>query len=48
MLFQGNALFDSMTVEENVKFPLDMFSGLKEAEKIAKVNRVKNDQYNFI
>src|ERR1700740_510258 len=24
MLFQGGALFDSMTLEENVKFPLDM------------------------
>ncbi|MFM6994189.1 MAG: ABC transporter ATP-binding protein [Sediminibacterium sp.] len=40
MLFQGNALFDSMTVEENVKFPLDMFSDLKEAEKTAKVNKI--------
>ncbi len=26
MLFQGNALFDSLTVEENIRFPLDMFS----------------------
>ncbi len=26
MLFQGSALFDSMTVEENVMFPLQMFS----------------------
>src|ERR1035437_9455281 len=26
MLFQGSALFDSMTVERNVKFPLDMFT----------------------
>ena len=26
MLFQGSALFDSMTVMENVMFPLDMFS----------------------
>src|SRR5210317_2556591 len=24
MLFQGSALFDSMTVEENIRFPLDM------------------------
>jgi phospholipid/cholesterol/gamma-HCH transport system ATP-binding protein len=32
MLFQGSALFDSMTVEENVRFPLEMFSNLpKEA-----------------
>ena len=40
MLFQGNALFDSMTVEENVKFPLDMFSHFTEAEKIEKVNKI--------
>lgn len=40
MLFQGNALFDSMTVEENVKFPLDMFSDFTEAEKIDKVNKI--------
>ena len=26
MLFQGNALFDSMTVEENIRFPMDMFT----------------------
>ena len=26
MLFQGSALFDSMTVQQNVKFPLDMFT----------------------
>ena len=40
MLFQGNALFDSMTVEENVKFPLDMFSDFSEGEKIEKVNAI--------
>jgi phospholipid/cholesterol/gamma-HCH transport system ATP-binding protein len=40
MLFQGNALFDSMTVEENVKFPLDMFSELNDAEKLEKVNKM--------
>lgn len=40
MLFQGNALFDSMTVEENVRFPLDMFSELKLAEKQEKVNKI--------
>jgi phospholipid/cholesterol/gamma-HCH transport system ATP-binding protein len=40
MLFQGNALFDSMTVEENVRFPLDMFSGLKWEEKQEKVNKI--------
>ena len=32
MLFQGSALFDSMTVEENVMFPLRMFSDLTLAE----------------
>ena len=42
MLFQGNALFDSMTVEENVKFPLDMFSHFTEEEKIEKVNKILN------
>lgn len=40
MLFQGSALFDSMTVEQNVKFPLDMFSDLRHREKINKVNEV--------
>jgi phospholipid/cholesterol/gamma-HCH transport system ATP-binding protein len=33
MLFQGSALFDSMTVLENVRFPLDMFSDETEEEK---------------
>jgi len=33
MLFQGNALFDSMTVEQNVIFPLDMFTNWTLAEK---------------
>jgi phospholipid/cholesterol/gamma-HCH transport system ATP-binding protein len=40
MLFQGNALFDSMTVEENVRFPLDMFSELNLVEKKIKVNQI--------
>ncbi|MEY4052590.1 MAG: ATP-binding cassette domain-containing protein [Chitinophagia bacterium] len=40
MLFQGNALFDSLTVEDNVKFPLDMFSTLSIAEKKIKVNEI--------
>ncbi len=40
MLFQGNALFDSMTVEENVRFPLDMFSQLNAGEKLEKVNKI--------
>jgi phospholipid/cholesterol/gamma-HCH transport system ATP-binding protein len=33
MLFQGGALFDYMTVEENVKFPLSMFTKMSEAEQ---------------
>ena len=33
MLFQGSALFDSMTVLENVMFPLDMFSNASAAER---------------
>lgn len=33
MLFQGNALFDSLTVEENIRFPLDMFTKKTAAEK---------------
>lgn len=38
MLFQGAALFDSMTVEENVMFPLTMYSNLTYSEKLLKVN----------
>lgn len=38
MLFQGNALFDSMTVEENVRFPLDMFTNMTRKEKDDRVN----------
>ncbi len=38
MLFQGNALFDSMTVEENIRFPMDMFTRKTAAEKLKQVN----------
>jgi len=38
MLFQGSALFDSMTVEENVCFPLDMFTQMTEEEKRERTN----------
>ena len=38
MLFQGSALFDSLTVEENVIFPLQMFSDMSMEEKIERVN----------
>lgn len=40
MLFQGTALFDSMTVEQNVLFPLDMFTRLTRAEKMHRVDEV--------
>jgi phospholipid/cholesterol/gamma-HCH transport system ATP-binding protein len=40
MLFQGSALFDSMTVEDNVKFPLDMFTKEKNQVKLKRVNEV--------
>ena len=33
MLFQGSALFDSMTVQENVEFPLRMYSEMSDAER---------------
>ncbi len=38
MLFQGGALFDSQTVEENVVFPLSMFTDLTEQEKRDRAN----------
>jgi len=38
MLFQGSALFDSLNVEQNVRFPLDMFTDKSEEEKIERVN----------
>jgi len=38
MVFQGGALFDSLTVEENVRFPLDMFSELSNVEKQKQVD----------
>ncbi|KAF0239828.1 MAG: putative ABC transport system ATP-binding protein [Chitinophagaceae bacterium] len=40
MLFQGNALFDSMTVLENIIFPLDMFTNLTLGEKRKKASEV--------
>ena len=38
MLFQGNALFDSMTIEENIRFPMDMFTKESIQEKRNRVN----------
>ena len=40
MLFQGSALFDSMTVEQNIMFPLDMFTHKNFDEKLVRVNEV--------
>ncbi len=53
MLFQGSALFDSLTVVENVMFPLKMFSNMTKKEMLERANfcleRVniigKNDLY---
>lgn len=40
MLFQGGALFDSYNVEDNVMFPLNMFTTMSEEEKLERVNLV--------
>ncbi len=40
MRFQGSALFDSMTVEQNILFPLDMFTKKTFAEKLKRVDEV--------
>ncbi len=40
MLFQGSALFDSMNVEHNIRFPLDMFTKMTLSEKRKRVNEV--------
>lgn len=40
MVFQGGALFDSMTVAENIRFPLEMFSNMTEKEKDERVKLV--------
>jgi phospholipid/cholesterol/gamma-HCH transport system ATP-binding protein len=42
MLFQGGALFDSLTVEQNVAFPLDMFTTMSQEEKNERVNYCLN------
>ncbi|MDP4207448.1 MAG: ATP-binding cassette domain-containing protein [Bacteroidota bacterium] len=52
MLFQGGALFDSSTVEENVGFPLDMFTDMTDEEKLERVNfclkRVRLENANHL
>ena len=42
MLFQGSALFDSLTVEQNVMFPLSMFTKGSTKKKLDRVNEVLN------
>ena len=50
MLFQGGALFNSLNVEQNVKFPLDVLTKMPEDEKMDRVNfvlkRVKLENTN--
>ncbi len=50
VLFQGGALFDSFTVEQNVMFPLNMFTEMSQEEKLERVNfclkRVNLDNVN--
>ena len=38
MLFQGSALFDSLTVEENIMFPLTMFTDMSKKEMLDRAN----------
>jgi len=40
MVFQGGALFDSMTVAQNIRFPLEMFAAMTEQEKDERVKFV--------
>jgi len=52
MLFQGAALFDSMTVEENVRFPLDIFTNMTFEERRERacfcLKRVNLDNANHL
>ncbi len=52
MLFQGSALFDFATVEENILFPMDMFTHWPREEKLERVNfclqRVKLENVNHL
>jgi phospholipid/cholesterol/gamma-HCH transport system ATP-binding protein len=40
MVFQGSALFDSMTVEENIMFPMQMFTKKEDEEIRERANQV--------
>ncbi|MDP3312705.1 ABC transporter ATP-binding protein [Lutibacter sp.] len=50
MVFQGGALYDSLTIEENIMFPLKMFSDQSKSEMLDRVNfvlkRVNLDKVN--
>lgn len=52
MLFQGSALFDSLTIEENVKFPLAMHTTMSEEEMLERINfclkQVKLENVNHL
>ncbi|MFY8021012.1 MAG: ABC transporter ATP-binding protein [Bacteroidia bacterium] len=52
MLFQGSALFDSLSVEENVAFPLRMFTNWSKEQILERVNfclkRVKLENVNAL
>ena len=52
MIFQGGALLDSSTVEENVKLPLDLFPSQSEKEKMERVSfclqRVRLEEANHL
>lgn len=52
MIFQGGALLDSSTVEENIKLPLDLFTEQSEEEKLERVNfclqRVRLENANHL
>ena len=45
MVFQGSALFNSLSIEENVGLPLNFFSGMTDSEKVDRIkfclNRVR-------
>ncbi|MEX0635634.1 MAG: ATP-binding cassette domain-containing protein [Ferruginibacter sp.] len=47
MLFQGSALFDSLTVQENIMFPLSMFTKDSFEKKLKRVNEVL-DRVNLV
>jgi phospholipid/cholesterol/gamma-HCH transport system ATP-binding protein len=47
MLFQHSALFDSMTVEENVMFPLRMFTKMRRKERLERANDIL-EQVNLV